>query len=165
MFRVNRDVIVLNDLAAGALFVNELGGMDLGNWEELLPEKKNSEDDQERDTPPTPADRNRPPVAEPDQYGARPGQAATLHVLDNDSDPRRRRTGDPPVSTTPPPDTGRLAIVNNGQALQFTSAPGWSQTARFRYTVDDGRGGAATTDVTGRPAGRGHHTARVAATR
>ncbi len=145
-FRVNRDVIVLNDALHGGTFMVERGGDNLGNWEALkaptqpLPEQPA---DQRKAKDPA---ANTKPIARDDQFGVRPGQAALLTVLDNDGD----ADGDvlqilPPSRV--PSDVGRLSVVHHGQALQFTAAPGSTDPVRFSYTIDDGRGGTAEAHV------------------
>src|SRR5690606_38676635 len=44
--------------------------------------------------------------------------------------------------------TGRLDYIDGGRALQFTPAPDYTGGVNFTYTVDDGRGGTATANVT-----------------
>jgi hypothetical protein len=146
-FRVNRDAIVLNELATGALFTFDSASTNAGNWDALRPPVKNNENQHDKPQKPKRSDKNNPPTARPDTYGARPGQAATLNVLDNDSDP----DGDVLVITSVtgvPREAGRLSIIHNGQALQLITTPNWSQTIQFKYTVDDGRGGKASAQVT-----------------
>ncbi len=145
-FRVNRQMIVLNELASGKIFVYERGGKDLGNWKDLLPPVNRDKDDKSEKKPDV-TKKNHPPVARPDRFGARPGQAATLTVLDNDGD----IDGDVLIIRAVakiPGEAGQLSIVGNGQALQFVATPGWDKPVRFKYTIDDGRGGVASADVT-----------------
>ncbi|MBT8226806.1 MAG: cadherin-like domain-containing protein [Dactylosporangium sp.] len=147
-FRVNRDAIVLNELATGAIFVYERGGTNLGDWNAVRPVARPDDDDANRNIQQEPSDRNRPPIARPDQLAARPGRSAVLNVLDNDGDPDGDVLVVTGASPLEPAEAGRIAIIHSGQALQFTANPGWNQTARLRYLIDDGRGGTSQADVT-----------------
>ena len=89
---------------------------------------------------------NQPPVAVPDAYTILGGALVlVMPVLGNDSDP----DGDPLtiVSVTQPsPGSGTVTIDGSGQTITFnrqTTLP-----ATFTYTISDGRGGTATTNVT-----------------
>lgn len=157
-FRVNRSVIVLNNLSNGnAWIVNENMRL-VENWSDVTPpEEKHNEQkgDQKsatqsfKDTLAQRTETNRAPTAIDDDYGIRPGRTTILSVLDNDTDP----DGDvlvisahDKVSDT----TGTLDLIDGGRALQFTPKPGFVGTISFGYTVDDGRGGAAQAVVTAR---------------
>jgi hypothetical protein len=146
--RVNRDNIVLNELAVGAVFVFDRGGVDLGNWAAVRPVARLPKQDKlDREPDKRKTARNREPLARPDRLRARTGRSATLAVLDNDGDP----DGDILVVSTPgavPPDVGRVHVVHNGQAIQFTANQTWRRPVTFAYTIDDGRGGTATSSVT-----------------
>jgi hypothetical protein len=153
--RVNRSYVALNDQTSGKVWVMDqklIPAKD--NWEESQPAKK-------PDTTQTTSDpgteqvvqavdrqeKNRPPVASPDDFGARPNRATILRVLDNDVDP----DGDVLVISsveTIPAGMGRLEVINNGQALQFTPDPSAAGSrVSFRYGIDDGRGGEAKSSV------------------
>lgn len=146
VFRVNRDVIVLNEVAIGGVYVYKRGGQDLGNWQALRP-RPNPARTHAGKPPPGGNRQNHQPVAKPDSYGARPGDASVLHVLDNDGD----ADGDVLIIGSVSgldAGAGRLAIVANGQALQFTASVTWRQAAHFTYTINDGHGGTSTGKVT-----------------
>lgn len=157
-FRVNRDVVALNDLLDGNVWMPLDDGTlsdTISNWSDVEPPKDDGtqESDQVKVTPQQLTDtlkdrpaQNRPPVAVGDAYGARPGTSTILRVLDNDSDP----DGDVLTITKPYPDidasSGYVDVINDGRALQFTPAAGATR-ADFSYTVSDGRGGTARADV------------------
>lgn len=153
-FRVNRDRVVLNELDQG--FVTVFGdgdpkGISPADWLQALNAKKEDDQTQQQQessqNKPDLSQANRPPIAVDDKAGTRPGRPVKVNVLSNDSDP----DGDVLSIETPPPlppDVGTLAVISNGQALQFTPAPALSDVATFSYTVSDGRGGEATANVT-----------------
>ncbi|MBB5874069.1 hypothetical protein F4553_007503 [Allocatelliglobosispora scoriae] len=148
VFRVNRDAIVLNDAAGGAIYLFERGGEDLGNWQELLEQAKTNPSQKPRDAVRDPRV-NTKPAAKDDVLGARPGSAALLHVLDNDSDPDGDILIIRSVTAVKPAGAGTLSIVSGSQILQFTASPGdRTATVSFQYTIDDGRGGSAHAGVT-----------------
>jgi hypothetical protein len=157
-FRVNRSVIVLNNLSNGnAWLVNENMRL-VENWSDVTPpEEKHNEEkgDQKsatqsfKDTLAQRTETNRPPTAVDDDYGIRPGRTTILAVLDNDSDP----DGDVLVISAHDKvadSTGTLDLIDGGRALQFTPKEGFVGTISFAYTVDDGRGGTAQATVTAR---------------
>ena len=146
VFRVNRDVIVLNDVANGYAWevVDELRRVD--NWEDLTPpegEESEEEDDSTDETievqPPDRTEENQPPVAVDDDLGIRAGRSTVLNVLDNDSDP------DGDILTVSLPDggprIGDVRTVQDGSSFQIEVPPDASGSASFTYEVDDGRGG------------------------
>ncbi|AGZ46430.1 Ig-like domain-containing protein [Actinoplanes friuliensis] len=84
---------------------------------------------------------NAAPVVHDDQAGAA-GQAVTVTVLDNDSDPN----GDPlTITAVTQPASGTVTF--GAQDLTFTPVSGFTGPATFTYTVSDGRGGSATATV------------------
>src|SRR5690606_35055236 len=92
-FRVNRDVIVLNDAIGGAAWLADESLQRIDNWSDLTPPEGDTEEDEEsteetvETTLPERTEINTVPVAENDSYGVRPGGTALLPVLDNDNDP------------------------------------------------------------------------------
>ncbi|MEO6689542.1 MAG: Ig-like domain-containing protein [Dokdonella sp.] len=86
---------------------------------------------------------NRFPLPHDDNASAANGQALTLDVLANDSDP----DGDPLVlSAVTAPAHGTASI--SGARIVYTPSSGFAGADSFRYTVSDGRGGTATAMVT-----------------
>ena len=150
-FRVNRDVIVLNDTANGDAYVMTDKAVVVNNWKDITRQLEQREQSQDKVTrveeQTQAADRtkqNRPPVAVADEYGARPGRSTTLPVLANDSDPDGDvLTADP----TTQPGIGTVAPVRGGEALQITVPATASGAASFDYAADDGRGQKATATV------------------
>ena len=156
VFRVNRSVIVLNNIRNGDSWVIERELTLVSNWDDVTPEaaEQDKEGDEEADEESfedeiaNRTDENHAPVAHEDLFGARYQRATVLPVLDNDSDP----DGDvlTIVAVTPIDEgVGTMALVDGGRALQFTSAPGATGAISARYTVSDGRsGGVADAVVT-----------------
>ncbi|GAA1524348.1 hypothetical protein BJ978_002945 [Agromyces terreus] len=153
-FRVNRDVIALNNLTNGNAWLVDSELRLVDNWEEVTPPEESDELEGDEksaqqtfeDTIAERTDQNRQPTAREDDYGARPSRTTILDVLENDTDP----DGDvlTVASTTGIPESmGRIEPIDDGRALQFSPAENAAGTVSFRYTVDDGRGGVAETSV------------------
>ncbi|WP_275758574.1 Ig-like domain-containing protein [Salinibacterium metalliresistens] len=157
-FRVNRSVIALNDLSNGNVWLMDENMRLVENWDDVIPpvEEESEEEGEEQssiqtfeDTLAERTEVNRPPTAQDDQFGIRPGRTTILSVLDNDSDP----DGDVLVISAfdgVSESTGVLDPIDGGRALQFTPAEGFVGTIAFNYTVDDGRGGTASANVQAR---------------
>ena len=168
MFRVNKDVVALNDVDNGNVWLLDDQMRLVDNWQQVTPPQQDDSDNGHQkastqsfqDTLAQRTAINRPPIARDDDDGVRPGRTTVLPVLDNDTDPDgdvltiRKLTG-------VPPDVGTIDVIDSGRALQFTPAPGAS-AASFRYTVDDGRGGVAEAAVTVRIVPETQNTAPVA---
>ncbi|WP_448810351.1 Ig-like domain-containing protein [Agromyces bauzanensis] len=153
-FRVNRDVVVLNDLTNGNAWLVDSDLRLVDNWEEVTPPEETDELEGDEksaeqtfeDTLAERTDQNRPPLARDDEQGVRPGRTTVLEVLENDTDP----DGDvlTVAGTSEVAETqGRLEFIDGGRALQFTPAEGAAGTVSFRYTVDDGRKGVSEASV------------------
>lgn len=151
VFRVNRDVVVLNDTVSGDVFLADHDLTLVNNWSDISDQVKQRDkgesDTVENVTNATPgkrSERNHPPVAQPDEFGVRPGQSTTLPVLANDLD----EDGDIlTASVAKSPRLGRLRPVRNGGALQIDVAESMSGSGSFVYTASDGRGGEAEARV------------------
>ncbi|GAB3411489.1 Ig-like domain-containing protein [Schumannella luteola] len=155
VFRVNRDVIVLNDTNSGDVWVPKQTLRLVDNWDEVTPPDDTDapEGDEKsatqsfEDTLAERTDVNRPPIARDDAFGVRPGSTTILPVLDNDTDP----DGDVLTITNVTDGwaaLGTLDEIDGSRALQFTPNEGASGAFSFRYTVDDGRpGGVAQANV------------------
>ncbi|MGO4299849.1 Ig-like domain-containing protein [Leifsonia sp. RAF41] len=154
-FRVNHDVIALNNLRDGNAWVVSSNMRLVQNWAQLKPNDTTVQGETGEEKPvvqsfaDTLAERtgvNRPPIAVNDAYGVRPGRSTVLHVLANDTDPDGDVLTVSDVSAIPT-DQGVLQLVEGGRAIQFTPNEGLSGTISFRYSVDDGRGGTASAQV------------------
>lgn len=153
-FRVNRDVVVLNDLTNGNAWLVDSDLRLVDNWEEVTPPEETDELEGDEksaqqtfeDTLAERTDQNRPPLARDDDAGVRPGRTTVLEVLENDTDP----DGDvlTVAGTSEVAESqGRLELIDGGRALQFSPAEGAAGTVSFRYTVADGRNGVSEASV------------------
>jgi len=149
VFRVNRSVIVLNNLSNGNVWLVDNEMRLVENWDEVTPplEDETEEGDEKssvlsfEDTLAERTDVNTVPIARDDSFGVRDGRTTILPVIENDSDP----DGDVLTvteTTAVDPSVGVLDIIDGGRALQYTPAPGAS-TGSFSYTINDGRDGVA----------------------
>jgi len=157
-FRVNRSIVVLNDLDNGNVWLPADDMRLVDNWDDVTPpeeEETEEEGDDEsalqsfEDTLAERTDENRAPTAVDDEFGIREGRTTILSVLDNDTDP----DGDVLIVAdhgAVAESTGRLDYIDGNRALQFTPAEGFVGSVQFDYTVDDGRGGRATAHVVAR---------------
>ncbi|GAA1950007.1 Ig-like domain-containing protein [Agromyces allii] len=153
-FRVNRDVIALNNLTNGNAWLVDSELRLVDNWEEVTPPEESDElEGDEKSAQQTFEDtiaertaQNRPPVARDDDFGARPGRTTILEVLENDTDPDGDVLAVSSV-TEIPESMGRIEQIDGGRALQFSPAEGAAGTVSFRYSVSDGRDGVAEASV------------------
>jgi hypothetical protein len=151
-FRVNRDVIVLNDAVGGEAWMADESLSQVDNWNDLTPPEGEADDQEDtteetvQTTLPERSEQNTPPVAEDDSFGVRPGVSTALPVLDNDNDP----DGDVLVAALAEqqPPIGTVQPIQNGGSLQIAVDEKASGSASFTYEADDGRGGTDTAVVT-----------------
>ncbi|MET3935703.1 hypothetical protein ABIE00_003749 [Arthrobacter sp. OAP107] len=153
VFRVNRDIVVLNDVTSGNVWLVTENMRLVANWDEIIPPPDKVEDQDDPAADDTPVDtlpdrtkENRPPSAKDDQFGVRPGRTTLLPVLDNDSDPDGdvltvQLQGDSPAA-------GSVQAVYDGTGLQVRVPADATGTSRFQYQASDGRGGTATAAAT-----------------
>ncbi len=151
VFRVNRDVVVLNDLVSGAVLLVNDNMRDVENWQtvQAQTQEKEKQDPQssvetEESTPERRKPTNTAPVAVDDTFGVRAGRSSTLPVLQNDSD------GDGDILTASVKDQpagAKVAQVRGGEALSIDVPAGASGGYAFAYTAEDGRGGTAQARV------------------
>ncbi|MFV0408046.1 MAG: Ig-like domain-containing protein [Propioniciclava sp.] len=144
-FRVNRDVIVLNDIRSGAAWLADESLQRVDNWSVLTPPEGETENEEEsteetvETSLPERKEQNTPPVAVDDEFGVRPGGTTMLSVLDNDND----TDGDVLVASlaSDQPSIGTVQPILNGAALQIQVPEEGTGRARFEYAINDGRGG------------------------
>ena len=149
-FRVNRDVVVLNDVFGGAAWMASDSMQRVDNWQDITPPEGVGEEEEEtteetvQTTLPERTDQNTVPIAVDDEFGVRPGRTTVLPVLDNDTD----ADGDVLVaSVETDPSFGTVEPIHNGAALQIAVPDDASGSTSFTYRVEDGRGGEATARV------------------
>ncbi|MFP3714544.1 Ig-like domain-containing protein [Puerhibacterium sp. TATVAM-FAB25] len=151
-YRVNRDVIVLNDLSAGTVWLAAEDYQKVDDWDQQIPEDAEGEETESEETTPEQVDQvvadrsrpNRPPQPEDDDLGVRAGRTTVLPVLANDVDP----DGDVMTASVSAGAEGLdVRPVRGGAALQADVPPDTTGTHALRYAVSDGRGGVAEADV------------------
>ncbi|WP_218711751.1 Ig-like domain-containing protein [Arthrobacter sp. BF1] len=154
VFRKNRDVVVLNDVNTGNVWLVNQNMLLVNNWDDLKTDLKKADNADKESADPnvvsTLPDRtkpNRPPEAAPDSFGVRAGRTTILPVLFNDSDPDGDvlTVGEPDVE----PSLGAVTSIYDGTGLQITVPNEQTGSGRFQYAVNDGRDGTAkgTVDV------------------
>lgn len=150
-FRVNRQVVVLNDTLRGRLWM-PLQDPDLRvpDWTQVKPEEQPDEAQEQTETTDTTQNlvtecsgTSAPPTAADDEFGVRPGRTTILPVIDNDSS---SDCGILVISEFDPlpPTFGTVEAIYGGRALQVAVAEGASGSAELTYTISDGRGTSAT---------------------
>lgn len=138
-FRVNREVVVLNDVVTGDTWlVQEPGKAKVDNWPSVDPQNENRSKLKET-TEEVPDQENRAPEPQDDDLGARPGRSTVLPVVAlNDHDPdgdiisisKTQHVSGPEFETK---------IVGGGTQLQVAVPADAEGTSVFRYYVTDGR--------------------------
>lgn len=152
VFRVNRDVVVLNDISTGQVWLTNEGMEIVSNWSDLEPpagegEAKEEETKEITDAVELPnrTEENQTPIAEDDAFSVRPGRTTMLPVLYNDVDP----DGDLLTAEVEGsgPSIGKLQPVHEGTGFQLVVPEDASGAATFVYTASDGRGGSDSATV------------------
>ncbi|GAA1117105.1 Ig-like domain-containing protein [Citricoccus alkalitolerans] len=153
VFRVNRDVVVLNDLAQGNTWLVADGMKIVNNWSDLEPPKGEGEQEEEESDEitdsielPDRQEENQKPIAEDDTFGVRAGRTTALPVLFNDVDPdgdllTAELSGDQPT-------IGTLQQIYDGTGFQLVVPEDATGSSSFTYTADDGRGGTDQAQAT-----------------
>ncbi|WP_402372614.1 Ig-like domain-containing protein [Isoptericola rhizosphaerae] len=144
-YRVNRDVIVLNDMVNGTVWMAAEDFQKVDDWELTIPEDAEGEEAESEETIPEQVDqfvadreaKNKPPIAADDSFGVRPGRTTVLDVLGNDVDP----DGDVMTASVESAPEGDLTVdrVLDGAALQVDVPADATGKTTFTYQVDDGR--------------------------
>lgn len=138
-FRVNRDVIVLNDVRTGdAWLVQQAGKAKIDNWPQVDPQNENRSKIK-KTTEEVPDQENRPPEPGDDDLGARPGRSTVLPVVAfNDHDPDGDIIRIVKTAHVSGPEV-EVKIVGGGTQLQVTVQGDQTGTSVFKYYVTDGR--------------------------
>jgi hypothetical protein len=164
VLRANRQVVVLNDVADGRVWMPQQDSQvrDKLNWDQIDPEPHPGADqadapgsDQRLDCD----DKAAKPAAQDDEFGFRPGQSLVLAVLRNDSATGCGALGIDRIDGLEAA-WGSAQVVLAGRAIQFAPAEG-AQRASFVYTVSDANGQTSSATVT-LQAREGANTAPVA---
>jgi hypothetical protein len=163
--RVNRGLIVLNDLDRGDVWDIEDEQVKIDNWNSVIPPPQTDDKNKRKDQNLVDDEGNKtPPEAKPDTMKVRPGRTSTLHVLDNDSDSSGSILSIAPEDVTQPSVPGITAAPSaDGQTVLVTvpEEPA-ADTFSFDYTVNNGtasKSGRATARVTVRIVGPEVNTA------
>lgn len=152
VFRVNRDVIVLNDVNEGDVWLPDAQMMLVDNWDQIESSIE-SEEESDEDSPdqsletllPERSEKNTPPEAVDDEFGVRAGRSSILPVIANDSD----IDGDfLTASVKRQPSFGQVSVARDGAALQVSMPQDAQGSTTFEYELSDGRGGTAQATVT-----------------
>lgn len=147
-FQINRTTVALNDVVSGTLWMVNKDMLRITDWDRVAPQKADEENENTQTETVIPPDRskpNEPPIAKDDSLAARAGRSTTLTVLDNDTDP----DGDVLTISAPANVQGAtLQTVRGGSGLQITVDSEAKGSIAFTYTVDDGRGGKSSANVT-----------------
>lgn len=144
-FRVNRDVVVLNDMTSGDVWLIQNQLVLVKDWIDTTPppnaaqEEQDSQDEVQEQVPLERDQANRPPSANDDSLGVRPGTTTLLQVLANDSDP------DGDLLTVAgfdgaDPALASLVTVLGGRAIQASVPADARGSVTLTYVADDGRG-------------------------
>ena len=163
-FRSNGRYVVLNERGAGRVWAVQHENRLIDNWDQLIDDDDDPQQDDEvdDDTPPELVKDQQPPVATPDDFGARPGVSSILPVLLNDYDPNGDVLSITATSEIDPA-IAKVDLVSTAQQLQVTLTPQASGTFSFDYTISDGRGGTATSTVSVTVRAPGENSAPVQA--
>ncbi|PKW27936.1 Ig-like domain-containing protein [Phycicoccus duodecadis] len=141
-FRVNRGLVVLNDLDNGGVWDLEDKPTKIDNWDALTPptrqDDKNTKKDQNLVDE---AALEQPPTAKPDPETVRPGRTSKLHVLDNDTDTAGSVLAIDQRDVTAPSMKGVRATVSaDGQAIDVAvPANTAGEQFEFSYKVNNGK--------------------------
>jgi hypothetical protein len=152
--RVNRGLVVLNDLDSGDVWDIDRDRVKIDNWNSVIPPPQTDDKNKKKDENLLDDQQTRtPPKAQPDVMQVRPGRTSTLHVLDNDSDSQGSILAISPGDVTQPDAPGIQATPSaDGQTVQVT-VPDEPRVEgfTFSYTVNNGttaKNGRATAKVT-----------------
>ncbi len=141
-FRVNRGLVVLNDLDNGGVWDLDDKPTKIDNWDALTPPVRQDDKNTKKDENLVDeASANQPPKALPDALQVRPGRTSKLHVLDNDTDVAGSVLAIDQRDVTEPSLDGVSASVSaDGQAIDVTvPARTEDRTFEFSYKVNNGK--------------------------
>lgn len=143
-FRVNRDVIVFNDLANGLILLVNDKMIEVDNWAAIDNSAKKQDDKTTTSTSVVDetiavpcSQQTNPPQASDDAYGVRPGRTYTLPVLENDTVPNCTMLT---ASVKTQPTGAKVSPVRGGEALSISVPDNATGTLSFVYTASDGHG-------------------------
>ncbi len=141
-FRVNRGLVVLNDLDNGGVWDLDDKPTKIDNWDALTPPtRQDDENDKKDENLLDEAALQQPPTATPDSLQVRPGRTSKLHVLDNDTDVAGSVLAIDQRDVTAPTLDGVAASVSaDGQAIDVSVPEGTeNRSFEFSYKVNNGK--------------------------
>ncbi|MGL5861369.1 MAG: Ig-like domain-containing protein, partial [Phycicoccus sp.] len=141
-FRVNRGLVVLNDLDNGGVWDLEDKPTKIDNWDALVPPTRTDDKNKKKDENLVDqATLQQPPTAKPDDLAVRPGRTSKLHVLDNDTDVAASVLAIDQADVTRPSLDGVSATVSaDGQAVDVAVPEGTEgRSFSFDYRVNNGK--------------------------
>ena len=141
-FRVNRGLVVLNDLDNGGVWDLDDKPTKIDNWDALTPPtRQDDENDKKDENLLDEAALQQPPTATPDSLQVRPGRTSKLHVLDNDTDVAGSVLAIDQRDVTEPSLDGVAASVSaDGQAIDVSVPEGSeNRSFEFSYKVNNGK--------------------------
>jgi hypothetical protein len=140
-FRVNRGLVVLNDLDNGGAWDVENNQQKLDNWDALIPPPQRDDKNKKKDQNLVDdAAAEQPPKAEPDNLTVRAGRTNKLYVLDNDTDAAGSVLAiDPQDVTQPDVPNIRVSVSADGQSIDAIVPEGMTQPFSFTYLVGNGK--------------------------
>uniref|UniRef100_UPI00356AD26A Ig-like domain-containing protein n=1 Tax=Actinotalea sp. TaxID=1872145 RepID=UPI00356AD26A len=154
VFRVNRDVLVLNSVSEGRVWSpTEDSGAREPNWDDVTPRDESQGGDALAEQPSVQTLQSEctaqsgPPKANDDDYGVRSGRTTILSVVDNDVSSDCGILAITELESLPS-SFGTAVSIYGGRAIQLVTTPDASGTASFTYTVTDGRGSSAPSTAT-----------------
>ncbi|WP_293698226.1 Ig-like domain-containing protein [uncultured Agrococcus sp.] len=135
--------VVATDAASGSTWSLHGSGEIIDDWLEPVDEQLPDGDGQQDFVPETDSETaQRPPVAQDDEFGARPGRVTVLPVTRNDSDPNN----DPLIISEVLGHDG-ASVTADGQSIRLEVGEEENDTIDLEYTLSDGRGGQDTAAV------------------
>ncbi len=140
--RVNRGLVVLNDLDNGGVWDLDDKPQKIDNWDALTPPTKQDDDNDKKDENLlNEATLQQPPTAMADQEGVRPGRTSKLHVLDNDTDVAGSVLSIDSKDVSRPSLEGVAATVSaDGQSIDVSVPEGSEgRSFDFTYKVNNGK--------------------------
>lgn len=149
LFRVNRQVVVLNDTYSGDTWMVQQPGHKLvTNWDSIDPQKQNNPS-QKQVTEKVDRQENRKPEAtNDDQFSARLNKATILPVVAiNDHDPDGDIITITKVEELPGGPDVQPKIISGGTQIQVNARGSQEGQAKLKYTIDDGNGGVDSAEV------------------
>ncbi len=152
VFRVNNGAVVLNDTTDGGVFLIDADVTNVRpRWTPVNTAGKSSSQAQTYTV-----QEKTPLTAKPYTQGVRPGTTTVVHVLDVDKGPG----GTYAVSAAGQPDQPgvTVAVAPDAQTILAT-VTSLSTDAHFQYTIDDGHGQTASSEVTLEPRSPDENTA------